>query len=195
MDYGAEYGRMHESGKRFPGYSLGAYVESIARLIEAHQPERLLDYGSGKGYQYLARRYHERWGGLLPHCYDIGVQQIATKPAGLFGGVLNTDMLEHIEEPDLPVVLDELIGFVASGGFLFLGISCRPTRKKLPSGGDVHRTIQPPEWWWDRQIEPALARAGRREEINVRAEFDLGDPPHFDTQLTVCETNMGKLVL
>lgn len=187
MDYGAAYGQMHEAGKRFPGYSLGAYVDSISALVSAHRPDRLLDYGSGKGYQYLARRYHERWGGLLPICYDIGVQQLATKPVGQFGGVICTDMLEHIETPDVPAILDELIGYVAAGGFLFLGISCRPTRKKLPGGGDVHRTIEPPEWWWDHQIEPALGRAGVRDSIKARAEFDLGDPPHFDTKVTACE--------
>lgn len=180
MDYGKQYGAMHESGKRFPGYSLGAYVEPIKVLIEKHNPDRLLDYGCGKGYQYLARRYHDRWGGLLPHCYDIGVQQLSTKPEGQFGGVINTDMLEHIEKPDLPAILDELIGFVAPGGFLFLGISCRPTRKKLPQGGDVHRTIEPP-LWWGKLIEERL-NATRQGPIFVRAEFDLGDPPHFDGQ-------------
>lgn len=184
MDYREQYGAMHEQGKRFPGYSLGAYVDSIAKLIEQHTPDRLLDYGSGKGYQYLARRYHERWGGLLPVCYDIGVQQLSTKPEGQFGGVLCTDMLEHIEKPDLPAILDELVNYTATGGFLFLGISCRPTKKKLPQGGDVHRTIERPGWWWDRQIEPALARARRRHEIIVRAEFDLGDPPHFVDERT-----------
>lgn len=194
MDYAEAYGKMHEAGKRFPGYSLGSYVDSIAKLIEEHEPEKLLDYGCGKGYQYLARRYHERWPGqILPYCYDIGVQQLSTKPEGQFGGVINTDMLEHIEEPDLPAILDELIGFTATGGFLFLGISCRPTRKKLPGGGDVHRTIEPPSWWWDWMVEPALKRAGRRNDITVRAEFDLGTPPHFDVTTTAFENRMGEL--
>jgi SAM-dependent methyltransferase len=183
VDYARQYGQMHESGKRFPGYSLGSYVDSIAKLIKEHEPERLLDYGCGKGYQYLARRYHERWPGqLLPYCYDIGVQQLSAKPDGQFGGVINTDMLEHIEKPDLPAILDELIGYVAPKGFLFLGISCRPTRKKLPGGGDVHRTIEPPSWWIG-MIRAALAKSpiyGR-----VVAEFDRGDPPHFPDDETL----------
>jgi hypothetical protein len=179
MDYARAYSEMHESGKRFPGYSLGAYVDSIAKLIEEHEPDRLLDYGSGKGYQYLARRYHERWPGqLLPYCYDIGVQQLSQKPQGGFGGVLSTDMLEHIEKRDLPPIIDELLGYVAPHGFLFLGISCRPTRKKLPGGGDVHRTIEPPSWWIGL-LEERWATAG--EHCQVVAEFDLGTPPHFET--------------
>lgn len=179
MDYGRAYGAMHESDKRFPGYSLGAYVDSIAKLVEQHDATRLLDYGSGKGFQYLARRYHDRWGGVLPYCYDIGVKQLSAKPEGLFDGVICTDMLEHIEKPDLPAIIDELIGYVVQGGFLFLGISCRPTRKTLPEGGDVHRTIEPPDWWAD-QISKALDRTNRIFEIVVEAEWDLGDPPHFE---------------
>lgn len=180
MDYARAYGEMHASGKRFPGYSLGAYVESIAVLVAQHQPDRLLDYGSGKGYQYLARRLHEKWGGLLPHCFDVGVQQLSLKPEGVFGGVICTDMLEHIEKPDLPAIIDELIAYVAPGGFLFLGISCRPTRKTLPQGGDVHRTIEPPAWWVDlikQRVEHYFLNG---HDLHVRTEFDLGTPPHFE---------------
>jgi hypothetical protein len=142
-----QYGRCTSRSKRFPGYSLGAYVGSIAKLVAEHEPDRLLDYGSGKGYQYLARRYHERWGGLLPHL--LRHRGPATeRQAG--GPVRRRDLYRHAgahRKPDVPAIIDELIGYVALGGFLFLGISCRPTRKKLPQGGDVHRTIEPPSWW------------------------------------------------
>jgi SAM-dependent methyltransferase len=178
MDYARQYGRMHESGKRFPGYSLGAYVDSIAKLVEAHQPERLLDYGCGKGFQYLVRRYHERWGGLLPHCFDVGIPQLAELPPGPFGGVICTDVLEHIEKVDLPHVLDEIFDLVGDGGFAFLGVSCRPTRKTLPQGGDVHCTVERPDWWV-RLIESRIRDVGREGKIAIRIEFDMGDPPHF----------------
>jgi hypothetical protein len=183
VDYGRAYGAMHDVPKRFPGYSLEAYVRSIAQLVEAHAPDRLLDYGSGKGYQYLARRYHDAWGGLLPHCYDIGVQQLSAKPEGQFGGVICTDVLEHIEEPDLAGLIDELVGYAAAGGFVFLGISCRPTRKRLPKsegGGDVHRTIKPPSWWVGL-IGKRLNRLAR-ENITIRAEFEMGSPPFFPSE-------------
>lgn len=178
MDYAEAYGAMHESEKRFPGFSLRGYVRSIAELIRQHEPAQLLDYGCGKGYQYLARRYHERWGGLLPHCYDIAVPQLSDKPEGDFGGVICTDVLEHIEKPDLRPILDELLGYTQLKGFLFLGIACRPTRKKLPGGGDVHRTIEPPDWW-TRLIEERLAATQLTGFVHVRAEFDMGDPPFF----------------
>lgn len=180
MDYGEAYRTMHETDKRFPGYSLSDYVRPIVQLVEQHRPQRLLDYGCGKGFQYLARRHHDAWGGLLPHCYDIGVPQLSRKPEGQFGGVICTDMLEHIAPADVPAILDDLIGYVESGGFLFLAISCRPANKKLPKafgGANAHLTIEPPGWWV-RQIVRRLNGLGRGD-LKVVAEFDLGEPPHF----------------
>jgi hypothetical protein len=189
MDYAEEYGALHESHKRFPGYSLGAYVEPIGKLIEAHQPDRLLDYGCGKGYQYLARRLHERWGGLLPHCYDVGVSQLSQKPEGTFGGVICTDVLEHIEREDLPGIIDDLLGFTDPNGFLFLGISCRPTRKTLRDGRDVHRTIEPPSWWQAIIKRRWLDSLSLWDRPRVVVHWDIAG--HFDEPETPFELVRG----
>lgn len=173
MDYAAEYGRMHEKGKYFPGFSISPYVPTITRLVEKFQPERLLDYGCGRGLQYLKRRVHEDWGGPLPHCYDIGVRGLDEKPEGMFDGVLCTDVLEHITKADLPGVIAELVRYTRPAGFLFLVISCRPSRKKLPSGGDVHVTVEPPSWW-----KEFLTKQIGGSPIHLLAAFDVAG--HFD---------------
>jgi hypothetical protein len=90
--------------------------------------------------------------------------------------------MEHIEEADVPGILEELLGYVAPGGFLFLGISCRPTRKKLSDGRDVHVTIAPPEWWTS-QISQAAVAAGARNMIiaahwDIAGHFDCSDAPY-----------------
>jgi len=170
------YLAMHEKSKRFPGYSIGAYVAAIAELVAHHSPATLLDFGCGKGFQYLARRYHERWGGLLPYCYDPGVPQLSELPDRQFGGVICSDVMEHIEEPDIAATLDKLILLTDNGGFVFLGISCRPTRKRLDDGRDVHVTIKPPSWWKD-QIRASIARVNAPER-RVVAHFDVSG--HFD---------------
>jgi hypothetical protein len=175
MDYAKAYGELHANDKRFPGYSIGAYTDAIRGLVEEHKPERLLDFGSGKGFQYLVRRVHERWGGLLPYCYDVGVRQLSELPEGTFGGVLCTDVLEHIDEPDVPAILDTILSKVEPRGFVLLGISCRPTKKTLPDGRDVHLTIQPPSWWV-KQIEAAMQL--RPVYAHVVAHWDING--HFD---------------
>jgi hypothetical protein len=180
MDYAKTYGTMHEAkAKAFSGYSIKPYVHQIAALISGFSqpyydgredpPRPLLDYGCGKGYQYLALRVHEHWGGLLPVCYDPGVVQLRTKPEGKFNGIICTDVLEHIEEADIDSVLDDIFGFAADYAFVFLAIACRPAkRKRLPDGRDVHVTIKPPQWWRKRLAK--YERAG----LTIVVEFDEG---------------------
>lgn len=172
MDYAKVYSELHRNEKHYTGYSIGEYLGDIAALVAEHRSTALLDYGCGKGYQYLKRRVHEQWGGVLPHCYDPGVRAISEKPAGRFGGVICTDVLEHIEQTDIPGTLAELISYVAHDGFLFLGIACRPSfHKTLPDGRDVHVTIRHPSWWID-SITNALVG---RKAIHVEARFDGGE--------------------
>lgn len=145
MDYAKAYAELHQNQKHFLGYSILPHVERIKGLVEDTGSRTLLDYGCGKGFQYLKERVHEAWG-ILPYCYDPGVRAISDKPQGKFDGVICTDVLEHIEESDVPGVLDELVGYAHR--FVFLAICCRPAgHKRLPDGRDVHVTVKPPEWW------------------------------------------------
>lgn len=191
IDYAEEYRRLHAEGKYFPGTTLMRYRKPIAKLVEQHDAlGRLLDYGCGRGLQYLGERVHERWtsGGetaSLPQCYDIGIPALATKPEGVFEGVICVDVLEHIPPADVQTVLQELFAYTESGiGFLFLAIACRPAKKSFSNGENLHLTIQPPSWWRD-QIRFAAGRAKRPpndeaedQTVHVVAHFDVSD--HFD---------------
>lgn len=151
MNYAEMYGRIHEdSAKTYPGMTIRPYVPRIAKLVREVGAKRILDYGSGKGYQYLKARVHEEWGGVLPHCYDVGVRQLASRPEGLFDGLISTDMLEHIENDDLDAVLSDMFSFCESKAFAFLSVSCIPSKKSFPDGRNVHVTQKPPEWWRNR---------------------------------------------
>lgn len=173
MDYEKVYSELHRKEKRFPGFSIGQYINDIAALVEQHKPNRLIDYGSGKGFQYLVRRYHEKWGGMLPYCYDIGVRQLRDKPEGTFGGVLCTDMLEHIERQDLAAIIDELINYAEPHGFMMLGIACRPSNKTAADGLNLHVTIEHPDWWVKLVTDRAAKRG--RDDLHIRIGFDIGD--------------------
>lgn len=178
MDYSKAYGQLHAKGKYFPGFSISPYVPQIVRLVASHQPTSLLDYGSGRGLQYLKRRVHEEWGGLLPHCYDIGVNGLHEKPEGKFGGVICTDVMEHIEERDVSTILSELVAYTEAGGFIFLSISCRPTKKKLPDGRDVHVTIRPPSWWIEKLKAQVTLSEIDGDPVRIWAAFEVSG--HFD---------------
>jgi len=170
MDYAKTYGAMHDkNAKHFSGYSIKPYVQEIAGLVWDRLPHRMLDYGSGKGYQYLALRVHDHWGGILPICYDPGVVQLRIKPEGKFGGIICTDVMEHIEEADVDKVLDDIFSYADDHGFVFLAIACRPAkRKRLPDGRNVHVTIKPPAWW-----DAKLAKY-QRDGLTIRVVYDEG---------------------
>ena len=93
-DYGTLYRAMHASDKAFRGNSIKSAVPFIADLVRRTSPRHLLDYGCGKGRQYSERRVHEEWGGLEPHCFDVGVPAFADTPQGPFDGVICTDVME-----------------------------------------------------------------------------------------------------
>ena len=143
------YRRTHDgNSKRFLGYTTKLYVEPIRRLIEATGAASLLDYGCGKGYQYLGpRRIHERWGGLLPHCYDPGVVGLNEAPQRRFDGVICCDVMEHIPEHLLPEVLPDIFGYAEK--FVLLGIATVTSHKLLADGTNSHCTVRPAEWWME----------------------------------------------
>jgi hypothetical protein len=129
---------------------------------------RLLDYGSGKGYQYLRDRVHDRWGGVVPHCYDIGVMQLQEKPTGKFHGVICTDVMEHIDRPDVDQVLEDVFGFLYTDRpvFAYFNIFCNLASKSFPDGRNVHLTVRPPEWWDNR------LRRFERPGLTIRADYE-----------------------
>lgn len=177
MNYGEAYRQLHERNpKWFPGYTLKRYVSDVAELVHQIEPRNILDFGCGKGYQYLGMRVHEQWGGLLPHCYDPGVRQLDVKPEGKFDGLICTDVLEHIEAGDVAAFLDEALGYIGDDEerlrFAFFSISCRPSEhKNLPDGRNVHLTVRGPEWWMG-QLNKALSRGPIWAGVAVRVAFE-----------------------
>ena len=155
-DYAAHYRRLHGRDKVFRGYSIHSAVSMIVECVNETQPRSLLDYGCGKGKQYEERQVHLAWGGLMPHLFDVGVEAFSARPKGPFDGVICTDVLEHIAEPDVDPVLADIFSFLPprdDGGesFAVFWVSCRPARaKKLQDGRNVHLTVRPSAWWDER---------------------------------------------
>jgi hypothetical protein len=181
-----QYQQMHLHGEAhlgippeqtFPGKSLPQQAGHIKHLILHTGAKTLLDYGCGKGQQYLPQRLHAAdegidypdmksyWGAQEIRCYDPAYPPFMEVPSGVFDGVVCTDVLEHCPEEDIPWILDEL--FAYAHRFVFANIACFPARKRLPSGGNAHCTIRPVKWWRD-EIERAA-----RPKPELAYEFRL----------------------
>jgi hypothetical protein len=173
------YGALHRDGdsahgiqpeRMFDGRSLLARAFDIQSLVKRHGARTVLDYGSGKGRQYLPKSVTDAngkqyasipklWNATVT-CYDPAFTPFSTLPNARFDGVISTDVLEHCPEADLPWIVDEMYGF--AGKFLFANIACYPAEKRLPNGENAHCTIRPPEWW------DALLRETAKRHRHVR---------------------------
>lgn len=153
MNYEKIYKRIHvENIKMFSGNMDIENADEIARLVAITGARRLIDYGSGKGYQYLKQRVHDRWGGIVPYCYDIGVPQLSEYPTGVFDGLICTDVLEHIEEIDLDDAINDAFSLLDASKvtFAYFNIFCNPAGKLFSDGTNMHVTVKHPNWWDDR---------------------------------------------
>lgn len=153
-------------------------VENQRLLLTAIKGEsialRLLDYGSGKGHQYLSARIHERWGGPMPYCWDPGVIGLGRRPEGVFDGIICTDVLEHIEARHLPAVLGDIFGYTRPytdelplQPFVYLHICCRPASKSFADGTNFHETVKPPDWW------EGVISTYRPEKVTVVTSYEV----------------------
>jgi hypothetical protein len=165
-----------ESAHTFDGASLYAHIAEIRALARQTGARTMVDYGSGKGAPYKASNLtlpsgeviadvKSYWGVESITCYDPGVKEYSTYPVGVFDGLVCTDVLEHIPEPDIPWFLDAL--FALTNGFLYANIASYPARKILPNGWNAHVTIRPPAWWRARIAEAAARWPGKVYRFKV----------------------------
>lgn len=180
QDYAALYRPLHEAsgGKYFGGKVRG--LDVVVDLVARTNPRNMLDYGSGKGRQYSLSSIHERWGGLRPHCYDVGVPEHSARPKGMFDGIICGDMMEHIAPEDVDEVLADVFGFSSrrrapAQSFVYFHISCVPsTKKTLADGRNVHLTVEPPEFWNEKlkKFQRSRLIIETRYETEIRPSAD-----------------------
>lgn len=72
---------------------------------------------------------------------------------GEFGLVTCFDMLEHLDEADVPPMRNELRRVVAPEGTLLVSVSCRRAGSEDQFGENLHRTVRPAAWW-EELFEP-----------------------------------------
>lgn len=146
------YESMHEDGA-FQGIQVKRFKDQIDKLIKSTKSKTLLDYGCGKATSYTRKQIHKDWGVEMPVLYDPYHAPYAERPKISFDGVICTDVLEHIPEPDVNDVLRDIFNYALE--FVFLSISTKPAKKTLPNGENAHCTVNPREWWDEKLQEYA----------------------------------------
>jgi len=152
MDLIDSYKEQHKNPQRYWGASFKRHGLLLKPQIRSRNIKTILDFGSGKGLQYKARdQHHDYLWGIFPTLYDPAVKGIDKLPQGTFDAVINTDVLEHIEESNI----DETLKVIYSKAtkFVYHGIANWATGRLLEDGRDVH-VIQKDINWWINKIKP-----------------------------------------
>ena len=159
------YQQLHSQGEKvlslspeetYPGIFALRHAKEIKELIRRSGARTVLDYGSGKGYQYDIAKVtipgDGVWDSLVDywdidevHCYDPCYEPFSKFPEGKFDGVISTDVLEHCSEEDIPWIVEEM--FSLANLFVFATVACYPAKSTLPNGENAHSTVRPAEWW------------------------------------------------
>lgn len=143
-----EYRDLAKLGGNFRGLSLLQHAKEIAAVVKRHRVTTLLDYGSGAGDAYRQPyEIHRKWGvdKLRIRCYDPSFPKLDKPVTGRFGGVICSDVLEHVPEDTVDAVIAKL--FEHASEFVWASVCCRPAKKLFADGGNMHVTLHPLDWW------------------------------------------------
>lgn len=127
-----------------PNYGWGAVhlLPEIAIFIDFLKPQSVLDFGCGKGN--LVKALGERYPDIKAYGYDPGMDGFDFMPVNRVDLVINTDVLEHIPENELPETI-ERISRLSNNVFFYLNHGKSETL--LQDGSSVHCTVKPKEWY------------------------------------------------
>jgi len=110
-----------------------------------------------EGSDYSQKRRRAEWAVIPEYLFvcdvtapfEIKIQmgETAASQHLEFDVVTSWELLEHIAEPDLPILADNVRRHMKPGGLWIMSVS--PHNDK-PGAVELHQTIRPREWWIDQ---------------------------------------------
>lgn len=119
----------------------------IEPWVLVRRPASILDYGAGqsKMVELLQAKTLS-----VRHRFDPAIPEISNVPHSRYDIVTCTDVLEHLDEAEIPAVLSHIRSLTTHA---IIAADTRPADTVLPNGENAHATVQPPEWWAARITE------------------------------------------
>jgi hypothetical protein len=141
-----EYRQIHLSDPNY-GRSSELMADLICKLARPLQPQNILDFGCGKSrlVDEVAARL-----GATAFRYDPAIEANSILPITTADLVINTDVLEHLDEQEVDLLLSDVASISKN---VFFNISTRPAAKLLPSGENAHATVKNANWWREKILE------------------------------------------
>lgn len=131
-----------ENPKNWAGYDVVKYQKQIKNLVVRYNAKTILDYGCGKGFQYIdplpyeseeIRQTFDQWLGVTVYKYDPCVEEFKTPPPiGMkFDGVICTQVLQTIPDNDMGWVREQLESYTSDFCFVSLNFQSVAKSKKM----------------------------------------------------------------
>jgi len=115
--------------------------------IKTDTPLSVLDFGCGRSD--LTDLLAEKDGGarFTFHRYDPAIPEFSTCPVQAADFVINTDVLEHLDEAEIDILLTDIFALSKT---CYFRISTCVAKTILPNGENAHATVQSGDWWVER---------------------------------------------
>jgi hypothetical protein len=168
------YKELHSSSSIY-GSSSAEFIDEISLMIEYLSPKTVLDYGCGKGA--VIALLQAKFPTIRFYGYDPAIPGRDVLPVEKADMVINTDVLEHIPEGDLPDVIREIRRL---SDRVYFNLHHALASAILPNGENAHCTVKPPVWYHELQgtcFETVTPLQGRHKYMSVALTFDI--PPHI----------------
>lgn len=158
---------LHDRPKGYGGGG-GIWAPAVIQIALDHECKSILDYGCGQG------KLGSKIRPLFPEIdfvdYDPAISgKDSIEKYRLFDLVVCTDVLEHVEQDRLGVVIDHL--FRLTEKVLFIVVATRPSNKFFKDGRNVHLTIEPDDWWEKRLVHPLFEVLEKPRSPHVAREL------------------------
>ena len=142
MHYIEHYRVVHQTIQTY-GTGLTFHLPYLASVLLMIRAKSVLNFGSGKSQlTTLLAKY----GVTESYDYDPAIPERSTLPDRKFDVVINTDVLEHIPEQELPQTIQQ---FKALSPTSINIPDLQKARLVLPNGENAHCTLKTPQQWCD----------------------------------------------
>jgi hypothetical protein len=155
-----QYGK---SSERLLGILL-ASVASGKLMNRTWDVNSILDFGCGKSslVDQAAAAMNAK-----AHKYDPAISEHSILKVDRVDLVINTDVLEHLDEHEIGLILTDISGISRN---VFFNIATVPATTILPNGENAHATVQP-DWWWKEKLGDFFPTVTQLPSAPGRATF------------------------
>ena len=142
----------------FDGAGAIPILNILYKELESRETVKVLDYGSGHGLTWHKRvlKYNDQMMSLTEiigkklqsfYRYDPAHPLYSKKSSDKFDIILCTDVMEHIMEEELSIILSDMQNSLEENGVIIFSVSMIPSRNEFINGENMHITLKSEEEW------------------------------------------------